>query len=143
MRASNTGVSGAGGITFDCDGTLVDSAPIFAKAWGAGFATSGHVMAEDWYRSCNGLSEHVLMEAFDKETGMLLDRTLVVDTVRDTFLSEIAALQGLKAIAALARLAAPILPVAVASGGPAAIVLPSLSQTGLLGILASVVTSMT
>ena len=38
-------LGGIKGLIFDCDGTLVDSAPVYAKAWGAGFAVSGAAMA--------------------------------------------------------------------------------------------------
>lgn len=127
-------------IVFDCDGTLVDSAPLYAKAWAAGFATSGHQMDEQWYRSRNGLSEHVLMSSFEEETGLVLDRPFVVETVRKTFLASIEVLSGMERIATLAHMAAAIMPTAVASGGPSAIVIPSLRQTGLIDSFNVVIT---
>ncbi len=42
-------LEGRQAIIFDCDGTLVDSAPIYARAWAAGFATAGGQMTCDWY----------------------------------------------------------------------------------------------
>jgi beta-phosphoglucomutase-like phosphatase (HAD superfamily) len=59
-------------IIFDCDGALIDSASLYGKAWAAGFASGGGRMADDWYRSRNGLSEHVLMDAFEQASGLRL-----------------------------------------------------------------------
>jgi beta-phosphoglucomutase-like phosphatase (HAD superfamily) len=82
-------LDGACAIIFDCDGTLVDSAPLYAKAWAAGLATSGQGMAEAWYRERSGLSEHAFMDRFEAETGAVLDRRRVVEIVRAIFMAEL------------------------------------------------------
>lgn len=128
------------GIIFDCDGTLVESGMIYADAWAAGFETSGIKMDVDWYHPRNGLSEKVLMDEFEVMTGIMLDRALVVEIVRRTFLARIEALKEVEAVAGAARIACNLLPVAVASGGPAAIVLPSLRQVGLFELMDTIVT---
>lgn len=111
-------LNGARAIIFDCDGTLVDSAPLYAEAWAAGFGRAGGTMPEAWYRERSGLSEHVLMDNFELAHDLKLDRTLVVETVRQTFLERIGTLREVEAIAAIARAAHGVVPMAVASGGP-------------------------
>ena len=128
------------GLIFDCDGTLVDSAPLYARAWGAGFAVSGAVMADDWYHDRKGLSEHVLMESFEEASGLTLDRSATIATMREAFLAKLTVLREIRAIGDIARAAKGIMPLAVASGGPRAIVEPSLEHTGLAELFAAIVT---
>lgn len=128
------------GLIFDCDGTLVDSAPLYARAWGAGFAVSGAVMADDWYHDRKGLSERVLMESFEEASGLVLDRSATVATMREAFLAKLTVLREIRAIGDIARAAKGIMPLAVASGGPRAIVEPSLQHTGLAELFAAIVT---
>ena len=80
------------------------------------------------------------MDAFETEASAKLDRAKVLEVVRTTFLDEIESLQEVTDIAMIARLARPLLPIAVASGGPLAIVEPSLQRTGLLPLFRTIVT---
>ena len=91
------------GLIFDCDGTLVDSAPLYAKAWGAGFAVSGAVMADDWYHDRKGLSEHVLMQSFEDASGLTLDRSATIATMREAFLAKLTVLREIAAVGDIAR----------------------------------------
>ena len=133
-------LDGVQAIIFDCDGTLVDSAPLYATAWAAGLATSGKPMERDWYMARSGLSEHVFMDEFEAEANVCLDRQFVVRVVRETFLRGIENLREIAGVGLIARMAKPLLPLAVASGGPMAIVQPSLQQAGLLNLFNAVVT---
>jgi beta-phosphoglucomutase-like phosphatase (HAD superfamily) len=128
------------GLIFDCDGTLVDSAPLYAKAWGAGFAVAGAVMGDDWYHAHNGLSEHVLMQSFEDASGLTLDRSATIATMREAFLAKLTVLREIAAVADIARAAKGVMPLAVASGGPRAIVEPSLTHTGLADLFCTIVT---
>lgn len=69
MGLTDDTLEGRRAIIFDCDGTLVDSAPIYARAWAACIATASGEMARDWYFQRNGLSEHLLMNQFEEAFG--------------------------------------------------------------------------
>jgi len=127
-------------LIFDCDGTLIESAALYARAWASGFAISGKNMSVDWYNARAGLSEYVLMDAFEDQHGIKLDRQATVAKVRETFLKELALLREIAVVAAIARRNHGKRPMAVASGGPAAIVEPSLKATGLYDLFDAVVT---
>jgi len=127
-------------LIFDCDGTLIESAALYARAWASGFAISGKNMSVDWYNARAGLSEYVLMDAFEDQHGIKLDRQATVAKVRETFLQELALLREIAVVAAIARRNHGKRPMAVASGGPAAIVEPSLKATGLYDLFDAVVT---
>ena len=127
-------------IIFDCDGTLVDTPPLYARAWAAGFRSSGQDMPAEWYLARAGMSEHVLMDAFESYAGLTLRREEVVRLMRAVFLDELHALREIGAVAAIARENHGRRPLAVASGGSRAIVTATLQATGLLPLFDAVVT---
>lgn len=128
-------------LIFDCDGTLVNSFPVYSRAWAAGFSLSGVTMSDQWYEARNGLSEHVLMDDFERDHGVVLDRAKVVATMRshyhdnlDAFLAEISLITD------IARRFSGKLPMAVASGGPRELVTRSLDALGLTPLFQSIIT---
>lgn len=86
------------------------------------------------------MSEHVLLEAFEREAGVTLDRGTVTAAMRATFLAELRSLKEIEFVTAIARQNFRRVPMAVASGGPGAIVLPTLDVTGLRPLFDAVVT---
>jgi len=130
----------ADALIFDCDGTLIETASLYARAWASGFALSGINMSVDWYKARAGLSEYVLMDDFEGRHGVKLDRDATVAKMRETFLKELSLLREIDAVAAIARRNHGERPMAVASGGPAAIVVPSLEASCLYGLFDTVVT---
>lgn len=133
-------VAKADALIFDCDGTLIETAPIYARAWASGFGLSGKAMSADWYKARAGLSEYVLMDDFEARHGAVLDREATLAQMRETFLKELASLREITVVAEIARRNHGERPMAVASGGPAAIVEPSLKAAGLASIFDTVVT---
>ena len=127
-------------IIFDCDGTLVDTPPVYVRAWATGFRSSGKAMAPDWYLARAGLSEHVLMDAFEAEQGVTLRRDEVIRLMRQAFLDGLAELREIEAITAIVRENLGRRPMAVASGGSQAIVSATLQATGLLDLFDTIVT---
>lgn len=134
-------LSQAKGLIFDCDGTLVDSFPVYSRAWTAGFALSGATMSVDWYEKRNGLSEHVLMDDFERDHGVILDRDSVIRTMRTQCLELMGEhLKEIEVVTSIARRFKGHLPLAVASGGSRAIVTASLSALGIAALFDTVVT---
>lgn len=132
MTALEEMLAGADALIFDCDGTLVNSCPVYSVAWTAGFALSGVIMDVDWYEARNGLSEHVLMDQFEHEHRVVLDRENVVGTMRRYYLDHLTAnLQEIAAVTEIVRRFAGKLPMAVASGGSREIVTSSLDALNL------------
>ncbi|CAN7703355.1 HAD family hydrolase [Neorhizobium tomejilense] len=127
-------------VIFDCDGTLVDTPPIYADAWGAGFSLCGKLMDRAWYLVRAGMSEGVLMDAFEQEFRVVLDRKAVIATMRSRFLQNVHTVREVRPVAATVRRLATLIPMAVASGGSLEVVAATLQATGLREYLDHVVT---
>ncbi|KFC66764.1 putative phosphatase [Bosea sp. LC85] len=127
-------------IIFDCDGTLVNTLPVYAEAWTQGFRTSGRDMMRDWYLGRAGHSEHALMDLFEADQDVTLDREAVIKVMRKHFLQNVASVGEVEAITAVARHNQGRLPMAVASGGSRQIVTATLEATGLMPLFDTIVT---
>jgi HAD superfamily hydrolase (TIGR01509 family) len=133
-------LTNAQALIFDCDGTLVDTPTVYAKAWQAAFTDVGQNMDPAWYHERAGMSEYVLLDAFEKERGVKLRRQHVVQVMRRSALQGMEAVTEISMIADIARQNRGHKPMAVASGGPEIVVMSSLRATGLLPLFDTVVT---
>jgi beta-phosphoglucomutase-like phosphatase (HAD superfamily) len=140
MNELETLLQRAQALIFDCDGTLVQTPALYAGAWQDAFKAAGHHMDPDWYHARAGMSEHVLLDDFESEHGVTVDRGLTVREMRSAVLERIGEVSEIEMISSIARRFHGKLPMAVASGGPREVVLASLKETGLLPLFDTVVT---
>ncbi|CTQ55510.1 Fructose-1-phosphate phosphatase YqaB [Roseibium album] len=127
-------------LIFDCDGTLVETPAVYAKAWQTAFAEAGQDMEPAWYHERAGMSEHVLLDAFEMMRGVKLDRQHVVQVMRRSALQGMEQVTEISLIADIARRFRSLKPMAVASGGPEVVVMSSLRASRLLPLFDTVVT---
>ena len=57
-------------IIFDCDGTLVDTAPTHFIAYREAFGSMGISVNWDWYESLLGLTPESLLDRYESEFGL-------------------------------------------------------------------------
>ena len=133
-------VANAEGLIFDCDGTLVASPDLYAAGWREAFSKIGYSLEPDWYHLRAGLSEHVFLDEFVREFGVTFDRHQVIDDMRRGVLNRLHTMQEISQVASIARQNTGAKPMAVASSGPRAIVVPSLRTVNLLSCFDAVVT---
>ena len=131
-------------LIFDCDGTLVDTAPAHYFAISQALATQGHTMEESWYRARGGLTPDALLDAQEAETARSgsprpLHREAIYSTYNQHFRSGLHLLREIEAVAALAREWHGRVPMAVASNGRLQNVQASLRATGLLALFDTLV----
>jgi len=140
MQSLNALLAAAKALIFDCDGTLVETPTLYASAWQDAFGAVGHCMDPAWYHARAGMSEDVLLDDYEAENDVKLDRNLAVSTMRSAVLKRMHEVSEIERISAIARRHRGVLPMAVASGGPGQVVHASLRQTGLLPLFDTVVT---
>lgn len=118
-------------VTFDCDGVLVDSEPIFNRAHADILSQCGYPITPETLgeRFC-GLSDADMLAAIERDWGRRLpgdyhDRvTVLLDASSE---AELAALPGIHEV-----LASPPAPICVASSGTPERIRKSLAITGML-----------
>ena len=133
-------------LIFDCDGTLVDTAPAHFFAITQALAVQGHTMDRDWYMARAGLTPDALLDAQEAAVAAQgkiasLDRATVFSTYNDHFQAGLHLLREVTAVADLARTWHNRVPLAVASNGRLANVQASLRTTGLLPLFDLIVSA--
>ena len=133
-------------LIFDCDGTLVDTAPAHYFAITEALKAQGHSMDRDWYMARAGLTPDALLDAQEAAVAAAgkiapLDRATVFATYNDHFRAGLPLLREVEAVATLAREWQGRVPMAVASNGRLENVQASLRVTGLLPLFPLIVSA--
>ena len=118
-------------LIFDCDGTLVDTAPLHYRAWSTALTEQGVEMPRDWYFDRLGLSGDALLDALAREFGAVVDRGSLAVRRHRTFEAGLQTLAPIPEVASVVHEHRGLLPMAVASGGDRALVLATLDAAGL------------
>jgi len=130
------------GTIFDLDGTLIDSMPVHYRAWDAAMQAFGlkQTLDEDYFYSLGGVSTLKVAEMFAAHYGLILDPRAVMTLKEELYLEMLPSVPLIEPVVLLARRAAAIHPVAIATGGLPDVALPALRATGLIDLFAIVVT---
>ena len=131
------------GYIFDLDGTLVDTMPLHFRAWDAAMRHAGlkAPLDEELFYSLGGVPTRRVAELIAEHYGITIDPDAVFHH-KESLFGEIQADAKLIApVAEFARQVAATHPVAIASGGPRAIVRRSLELAGLAPLFKVVVSA--
>jgi len=127
-------------LIFDCDGTLVNTAPLHFRSLQRAFASQGLEISESWYRDRLGFSRKPLFEAFEREFDVTLDHEAAGVLSESIFASIVHEVQETPVVASIARRHHGRMPMAVASGGQRFLVEATLKSCGLLDLFDAIVT---
>jgi beta-phosphoglucomutase-like phosphatase (HAD superfamily) len=119
------------GLIFDCDGTLVDTAPAHLAALQEGLNAHGLAMAKEWYYPRGGLTPDALMDDYEALLGVSVPREDIFARYKVAFQAGLHRLQEVEVIAEIAREWHGRVPMAVASNGRRENVEASLTATKL------------
>ncbi|MFK7856886.1 MAG: HAD family hydrolase [Granulosicoccus sp.] len=118
-------------ILFDCDGTLVNSAPLHFESFRLALEVQGAILDEIWYRERLSLSRVQLIQSFAKQCSSRIDVDTVVTQSEIHFLRLVQHMQVLPEVAAVVNHYWNIKPMAVVSSGQRLSVLASLDAIRL------------
>ncbi len=129
-------------LIFDCDGTLVDTAPAHYSAIRHALQRIGRDMEPAWYFDRVGLTPDALLDAYEIEDGRLpISRTELLKPYAVAFQRSSDQLQEVSIVADVARAWKDKVPIAVASNGQRGNVESSLKSVGLLNLFDHLVTA--
>jgi len=120
------------GLIFDCDGTLVDTAPAHLAALQEGLAAHGLTMAGEWYYPRVGLTPNALMDEYEALIGQSAPRQDIYARYNVAFQAGLSLMQEITVIAEIARGWHGRVPMAVATNGHRENVQATLEATKLL-----------
>jgi HAD superfamily hydrolase (TIGR01509 family) len=127
-------------LIFDCEGTLVNTAPLHFRSIQRAFASQGLEISESWYRDRLGFSRKPLFDAFEREFDVTLDHEAAEALSESVFASIVHEVQESPVVASIVRKYHGEMPMAVASGGQRFLVEATLKACGLLGLFDAIVT---
>lgn len=118
-------------ILFDCDGTLLLTGDLHYTAFSQAVARQGLRMDRDWYSGLTGLGRADLLARFAAECDAPLDLTRAIEDSIALTVTQAHGARENPSVAALARLAAGRLPIAVVTNSEAVIAHAMLDHTRL------------
>jgi len=129
------------GLIFDCDGTLVDTAPIHFFAVNEAMRPLGLEMAAEWYFARVGLTPEALFAEYQRVNGVKIDTAELSQRYGPIFTANLGRAEEIAVVAEVARANFGKVPMAVASNGHLKNVRATLEATGLLPLFETVVSA--
>jgi beta-phosphoglucomutase-like phosphatase (HAD superfamily) len=129
------------GLIFDCDGTLVDTAPVHFYAVNEALRSLGLEMPEEWYFARTGLTPVALFADFEELTGVKIDTYDLSRRYTPIFIGNLHRAEEIAVVADVARANHGKIPMAVGSNGHLENVRATLRATGLLPLFDDVVSA--
>ncbi len=127
-------------IIFDCDGTLVDTAPLYHRAYHAAVSEYGAEMPAEWYFARTGLSAEALLREFAREFGVRFEPEALLGPITERYHQGLAELEVIEIVTSVAERYHGTIPMAVASAGTRDIVEATLTATGIRNLFDEIVT---
>ena len=129
-------------LIFDCDGTLVDSAPAHLHSIRQALKPLGLTMTDDWYHPRHGLGPHPLIDEYEAEFNLPpIDRDAFFERNNAAFQASIAFIKEITFVADIARAWHGRVPMSVASNGVRENVEATLVSTNLRPLFDYVITA--
>jgi beta-phosphoglucomutase-like phosphatase (HAD superfamily) len=129
-------------LIFDCDGTLIDTAPAHYRSLQTALRQNNRDMPADWYFNRVGLTPLALLNSFEAEFGMLpIPQSALLRIYTNAYQQHMGDLREITLVADLARQWHGRVPMAVASNGERDNVVGSLRNTNLLSLFDYIVTA--
>lgn len=126
-------------LIFDCDGTLVDTAPAHLAAYNEALRGVGLEIKEDWYLPRFGLTPQATLAELASTHGTHLDVEETIARYSEAFEGERHRLREIPIVTSIARAYRGRVPMAVASNGTRTNVELSLKVVGLGGLFDALV----
>lgn len=128
-------------LIFDCDGTLANTMPLHYIAWQQTMEEAGGEFPEKLFYALGGASNEKIVATLNQTFGYQFDAQTLSQQKDERYLNLVAQAQPIEPVVAIARQYKGRLPLAVATGGTAALVRSTLKAIGMAEFFDTVVTA--
>lgn len=129
-------------LIFDCDGTLVDSAPAHLHSLQEALKPLGLSMPPEWYHPRHGLGPHPLIDEYEAEFKVpQIDRAALFERNNAAYQAALSRIVEITLVADIARAWHGRVPMSVASNGVRENVEATLVSTNLRPLFDNVITA--
>ncbi len=128
-------------LIFDCDGTLVNTLPIYYQAWLASFKQSGHEFPYEFLIKRNGVKAEKIMLEFNHVFNATIDIPAFIASTEKMVYDSMDQVEEITPIADILRQYSQTYPCIVFSGGAAKNVHKSLEVTNLKQYAQQIITA--
>lgn len=129
------------GLIFDCDGTLANTMPLHYLAWQETVALHQAHFPEKLFYDLAGVPSDKIVMTLNETFGYQLDPIAIADQKEKLFFKHLPETQPIEPVVAIARRYKGQVPMAVATGGIAAVALRVLEAIGFGDFFEAVVTA--
>ena len=133
--------SDTAGLIFDCDGTLADTMPIHLIAWNRAMREMGGAITPEEFWGFAGVPTIRIIELLNERHGFTIDPIAGCDLKERYYVELIHSVEPISEVVAVVEQYRGQLPIAVATGGQAAVVARTLAQIGLADAFDTIVSA--
>ena len=128
-------------LVFDFDGTLVDSMPMHFRCWQRTLATVGLTFDHATFQRWGGVPTREIVRRLSADQGVAVDVEAVIAAKEACTRAHAHEAMPIEPVMAIARAHRGTLPMAIATGGPRALVGPRLDVLGIRDWFGAIVTA--
>ena len=128
-------------LVFDFDGTLVDSMPIHFRCWQQALKPFGLTLEHETFQNWGGVPTREIVRRLSVGQGVGVDEEEVIAAKEALTRAHAHEAVPIEPVLAIARTSRGVLPMAIATGGPRALVGPRMEALGIHGWFGAIVTA--
>jgi HAD superfamily hydrolase (TIGR01509 family) len=128
-------------LVFDFDGTLVDSMPMHFRCWQRALGPFALTLDLETFQNWGGVTTREIVRRLSHAQGVSVDLEEVVQAKERLTQAHAHEVEPIEPVLAIARTSRGSIPLAIATGGPRALVGPRLEALGIRGWFDAIVTA--
>lgn len=128
-------------LVFDFDGTLVDSMPMHFRCWQEALKPFGLTFDHETFQNWGGVPTREIVGRLSQAQGVAINVEDVIEAKETLTRAHAHEAVPIEPVLAIARTSRGVLPMAIATGGPRALIGPRMEALGIHDWFAAIVTA--
>lgn len=128
-------------LVFDFDGTLVDSMPMHYRCWQLALEPFGLTFDHETFQNWGGVPTREIVSRLSRAQGVPVDLEIVIHAKETLTRAHAHEAEPIEPVLSIARTSRGVLPMAIATGGPRALIGPRMEALGIHDWFGAIVTA--